>query len=46
MFYEPLINCVSTLAPLVVQMFVMQGMVVLYDNRAMHKHMNAHRTVV
>ena len=34
-----LINCVSTLAPLVVQMFVTQGMVALYDNCA-------HRTIV
>ena len=43
---ELLINCVSTLAPLVVQMFVMQGMVALYDNCAMNRHMNAHRTFV
>ena len=41
LFYEPLgviIIFVLTLAPLVVQMFVMQGTVALYDNCAIHNH--------
>ena len=43
---ELLIYGVSTLAPLVVQMFVMQGIVALCDTCAINRHMNAHRTVV